>query len=147
MAYDPDDRRPPAREPEPGIAELVEGAVRRISTSIAIAGALIALGIYAGRPSTPRFDGFATERGIVRIDTRTGKMIGCEGGRCMTLIQRGQELAPNPNRIDNDEDEEPVTQPQQAQPPPAQKALPEPAPAPAAAPAPAEKAPAPGNGQ
>lgn len=137
-------RRP---EPEPGIAETIEGAVRRISTSIAIAGALIALGIYAGRPSTPRFDGFATERGIVRIDTRTGKMIGCEGGRCMTLIQRGQDLAPNPNLIDDEEDEEPVAEPRQAQPPPAQKALPAPSPAPVAAPAPAEKAPATGNGQ
>lgn len=126
-------------EPEPSFAEMVEGGVRRISTSIAIAGALIGLGIYAGRPSTPRFDGFATEKGIVRIDTRTGKMIGCENGRCMTLIQRGQGLAPNPNIIDDDEeDEEPVTEPQKASPPPAQKALPAPATQPAPANQPAQ---------
>ena len=121
-------------------ADMVEGAVRRISTSIAIAGALIGLGFYAGRPSTPRFDGFATERGIVRIDTRSGKMIGCEDGRCRTLIQRGQSLAPNPNIIDDDEeDAEPAIQPRQA-PPPAQKALPPPS-ASETAPAPAQPSP------
>ncbi len=91
---DPIERRPSA--PEPSLAETVDGAVRRIATSIAIAGIAVALAIYA-RPGPPRFEAFATEQGIVRVDTRKGTVIGCEGGRCMVLLRSGQDLAPNPN--------------------------------------------------
>jgi hypothetical protein len=110
------ERRP--IEPEPTLAEMVDNAVRRISTSIAIAGIAIALSIYA-RPGPSRYEAFATERGIVRIDTRKGTVIGCEGGQCVTLVRRGQRLGPNPNIVDDDE------------PPRALPAPPPPAPAPA----------------
>lgn len=125
----PRDRRD--REPEPTLADMVDGAVRRIATALAIAGAAIALAIYA-RPGPPRFQAFATPSGIVRIDTRSGTVIGCEAGRCMTLLRRGQPLASNPNR-----NPKALRAPAEtASPQSGQKALP----SPATAPAPAEPA-------
>ena len=83
------------REPEPSLGDVVEGAVRKIVSAVVIAGAAIALAIYA-RPAPPRYQAFATDNGIVRVDMRTGTVIACETGRCMTLLRRGQRLAPNP---------------------------------------------------
>ena len=119
----PDGRRPT----ESSLSDMVDGAVRRIATSIAIAGVAIALAVYA-RPGPPRYQAFATDDGIVRIDTRSGTVIGCEGGRCMTLLRKGQRLAPNPNRNINAPRPE-----ERSESPPAQKALPAPQPAPAPA--------------
>ena len=137
---EPTDRR--HSEPEPSFAEMVDNAVRRVATSIAIAGIAIALAIYA-RPGPNRFEAFATDDGIVRIDTRSGTVIGCETRRCMVLLQRGQDLAPNPNR---DPESAPPKAAVPATPQPSQKALPAPAqpspqaaPGPAAAPAPAQQ--------
>lgn len=87
------------REPlerEPNLNEIVDLAMRRMPAVLVIAGGAIALAIYA-RPGPPRYDAFATPTGIVRIDTRNGRMIACEGGRCMTVLERHQKLAPNPN--------------------------------------------------
>jgi hypothetical protein len=134
---DPREGRRP--DPEPSLAEVADSAVRRISTSIAIAGIAIALSIYA-RPGPPRFEAFATEAGIVRIDKSSGRVIGCEGGRCMVLLERGQDLGRNPNIIDDDEDDEP--RPALPAPQPSTKAAPPAAPAtapPTAAPAPANQ--------
>ena len=131
MAYD--DERPrraePSSPPQSPLADAIEGAVRRISTAIAIAGALVALAIYA-RPGPPTYQAFSTGSSIVRINTRTGSIFECVDGRCGIVVRRGQHLDRRP---------------------PA-KALPAPAPAPAPvvapAPAPAQKAlPAPANGQ
>ena len=88
-----------SREPlerEPNLNEILDLAMRRMAAALVIAGGAIALAIYA-RPSPARYDAFATPTGIVRIDTRNGKMIACEGGRCMTVLERHQRLAPNPN--------------------------------------------------
>jgi hypothetical protein len=127
------------REPDGGLVEVVDGAVRRLATAIAIAGALIGLGIYA-RPGPPRFEAFATPTGFIRIDTRSGTVIGCETGRCMTLLRRHQDLAPNPNRRP---DSAPTTRanetPRKALPAPATAPAPDPAVAPATAPAPANR--------
>ena len=122
---------------EETVASMVEGAVRRIATSLGIAGALIALAIYV-RPGPPSFQAFATDTGFVRIDTRSGTVIGCETGRCMTLLRRGQDLAPNPNR--EPDAVAPAAQPK-ALPAPDQRASPT---APPAAPA---RAPARGPGE
>jgi hypothetical protein len=124
------------RERQSPLGEIVDGAVRRLSTSIAIAGALIALAIYA-RPGPPTYQSFSTESGsIVRVNTRTGWIFECVEGRCGTVVRPGQRLAPRP--------------PAKALPAPAatpaapsgQKALPSPAAAPALPPNPAP-APAP----
>ena len=85
-------------ERDPTLNEILELATRRIAGALVIAGAAIALAIYA-RPSPARYEAFATDQGIVRIDKSSGKMIACEGGRCMTVLERHQRLAPNPNVI------------------------------------------------
>lgn len=85
------DRDEPEREPT--LVELAEGAVRKITTGIVIAGAAIALALYA-RPAPPRYQVIATDTGIARIDTRSGTVIGCEAGVCRTIVRRGQSLAP-----------------------------------------------------
>jgi len=84
------------REREPNLNEILDLAMRRMAAALVIAGGVIGLAIYA-RPGPARFDAFATPTGIVRIDTRNGKMIACEAGRCMTVLERHQKLAPNPN--------------------------------------------------
>ena len=126
------------RDEESPLLEVIDGAVRRIATSVAIAGVAIAIAVYA-RPGPPRFEAFATPTGFIRIDTRSGTVIGCETGRCMTLLRRHQDLAPNPNRRPGSA---PMTRANET----SQKALPAPANAPAPDPAVAPaKAPAPTN--
>lgn len=74
------------------IGEAIDGAVRRITTGIVIAGALIGLGIYA-RPGPARYDAFAFGDQIVRVDGRTGTIIACEGTRtCQIVLRRGQRV-------------------------------------------------------
>lgn len=94
-----DERYEPAPgEREPTLNEILDLAMRRMAAALVIAGGVVALAIYA-RPSPARFEAFATPSGIVRIDTRNGKMIACEAGRCMTVLERHQRLAPNPNLL------------------------------------------------
>ena len=74
------------------LGEAIDGAVRRITTGIVIAGALIGLAVYA-RPGPPRFDAFALGDQIVRVDGRTGTIIACEGTRtCQLVLRKGQRL-------------------------------------------------------
>ena len=74
------------------LGEAIDGAVRKITTGLVIAGALIGLGIYA-RPGPPRFDAFAFGNQIIRVDGRTGTIIACEGQQtCQLVLKRGQSL-------------------------------------------------------
>ena len=95
MALDPEtDRRGPDRDSSLG--DIIDAAVRRLSTSIAIAGALIALAIYA-RPGPPSFEAFPTDGGIVRVNTRSGTVLQCnEAGRCGIVVRKGQRLDRHP---------------------------------------------------
>ena len=73
------------------LGEAIDGAVRKITTGIVIAGGLIGLGIYA-HPE-PRFDAFAVGDRIVRVDSRSGTIIACEGTRtCELVLRKGQRL-------------------------------------------------------
>jgi hypothetical protein len=73
------------------LGEAIDGAVRKITTGIVIAGGLIGLGIYA-HPE-PRFDAFAFGNQIVRVDGKTGTIIACEGARtCRLVLRKGQRL-------------------------------------------------------
>lgn len=73
------------------LGEAIDGAVRKITTGIVIAGGLIGLGIYA-HPE-PRFDAFAFGDRIVRVDGKTGTIIACEDGRtCQLVLRKGQRL-------------------------------------------------------
>jgi hypothetical protein len=91
-----DSRQKVTGERDPTIGEIADLAMRRVATAIIIAGGAIALAIYA-RPGPPRYQAFASGAGIVRVDTRSGTVIGCDGGRCMILLQHGQRLSANPN--------------------------------------------------
>ena len=60
-----DDRtRRSERLDETSMADVIDSAVRRIATSIAIVGVAIALAIYA-RPGPPHFEAFATPTGFM----------------------------------------------------------------------------------
>ena len=77
---------------EPTTRELIDGAVRKLTTTIVIASGIIGLAIYS-RPGPPRFTAFAGEDGqIVRVDMRSGTVLACEGRQCMRIVQRGQRL-------------------------------------------------------
>jgi hypothetical protein len=115
----------------PALGDIVDSAVRRLSTSIAIAGALIALAIYA-RPGPPSYQAFSTGSSIVRVNTRSGSVLECVDGRCGIVVRHGQHLDRRPP---------PRALPAPAQTPPAQTA---PA-APAATTAPRLPAPEAGN--
>jgi len=112
----------PEHSREPALAELVDNVLRKLVTAIVIAGAIIAIAIYA-RPAPPRYQVAVGDGKIVRIDTRNGTVIACEAERCATVLRRGQHLERH-----------------LATPAPAPAALPAPAPQPGAAP---QRAPAP----
>jgi len=105
---------------ETPMMEMVDGAVRRIATSIAIAGIAIGLAIYA-RPGPPTYQAFSTGSSIVRVNMKTGWILECVEGRCGTVLRPGQDFDRRPPKA------APV--PSAAQP----KALPSPQATPAAA--------------
>jgi hypothetical protein len=121
------ERYRPAPEPErrDAEAELIDGALRKIITAIVIAAALIALAIYS-RPGPPRYQAVAAPDGrIIRVDTRKGTILACDGDQCWTVVRSGQHLAHNPGRPA-------LPAPAAPAPRPAPAAAPAPAPAPAA---------------
>ena len=86
-----DPRFDPA-EPEPSLSEVVETGIRSVTTGLVIAGAIVGLAIYA-RPGPPRFEALVDGDRIVRIDTRKGTIISCEGQQtCQLVLRRGQRL-------------------------------------------------------
>lgn len=91
------DRRDEREVPDspPALGEMVDSAVRRLSTAIAIAGALIALAIYA-RPGPPSYQAFSTGGSIVRVNTRSGTVLECVDGRCGIVVRQGQHLDRRP---------------------------------------------------
>jgi hypothetical protein len=78
-------------ETEGTLGDLAERASRRVVTAIVIAGTIVGLAIYS-RPGPPRFQAFAADGQIVRIDTRRGTVIACEVNQCWTVVRRGQRL-------------------------------------------------------
>ena len=117
------------------LADIVDGAARRIGTALMIGGAAIALAIYA-RPGPPRYQAIPTGSGIVRVDTRSGTVLHCVENGCYTVVRRGQSL------LDREERQKAREKAFGSTAPPAPEALPAPQPqkalpAPAAEPAPA----------
>jgi hypothetical protein len=74
------------------VPELAEKIGRNISAALVIGAGFIALAIYA-RPGPPRFQAFAAGSEIVRVDTRQGTVIACEGGQCFNIHHAGQHVA------------------------------------------------------
>jgi hypothetical protein len=85
----PSSARPEAAEPSR--AELVEVGIRKIMTSIVIAGGLIALAVYS-KDDPPQYQVAAADGRMYRINTQSGTVIGCEGRTCAIVLQRGQDL-------------------------------------------------------
>jgi hypothetical protein len=129
-------------EPSP-LHDLVDATVRRISTSMVMAGGLIAIALYFGggtRVEAPNYQITTTADGqaVYRVNTDNGSIVACRQNQCWVMQLASHDL----------EDEPP------AEPEPARLAPPSSAPAaapaqpPAAAPAPSQApaaAPAPAN--
>ncbi|HVQ08093.1 MAG TPA: hypothetical protein VMS43_06625 [Allosphingosinicella sp.] len=82
---------------ELSLADIVENAARKLVTAIVIAGGLIALAIYfRSSPSSPRYQAAVGDGRIVRVDTRNGTVLACEGTRCFQVLRRGQRLVDAP---------------------------------------------------
>src|SRR4051812_8058585 len=76
----------------PTLAEVADRAATRLPTVLVIAAGIIGLAIYA-RPAPPRFDAIVYGDQIVRIDHRTGTLIGCKADRCELILRHGQHLS------------------------------------------------------
>lgn len=102
---------PPETERPMSLNEMVDSSVRRVSTALVIAGAIVGLAVYA-RPGPPRFEAVVQGDRIIRVDTRKGTIISCEGQQtCQLILKSGQRL----------------TRVKRTDAPPAPKALPRPA--------------------
>ena len=88
------DPRSPSEPDQPpsSLSEAVEAGVRSLTTGLVIAGAIVGLAIYA-RPGPPRFEAVVDGDRIVRIDTRKGTIISCQGAQtCELILKSGQRL-------------------------------------------------------
>jgi len=84
-------RRYPVEEAPLTLDEVVDRAGRRIASALVAAGALIALAFY-WQPAPPRYQMVTSASQVLRIDTRKGTIIGCEGERCAIVLRHGQHL-------------------------------------------------------
>jgi pyruvate/2-oxoglutarate dehydrogenase complex dihydrolipoamide acyltransferase (E2) component len=135
--------REPEERPSPSsLHEMVDATVRRISTSMVLAGGLIAIGLYAGGGTSieaPPYQITTSADGqtVYRLNTDSGSIVACRDNQCWLMQYGSRDL----------EDEPPApSAPPARLPAPATTPAEAPAPAqaPAAAPAPAP-APAPAN--
>jgi hypothetical protein len=113
--------RVPEPEPEPTLGESIDAAVRKVVTSIVIAGGLIALGLYSsggsGDPSVDYQITSTPDGTVYRLDSEDGRIVACREQRCWRLLSSRRD-------IDEDEPEEneaaALPAPAQTQTPPAQ---------------------------
>lgn len=78
-------------ETELSIGEWLDKASRRVTTAVLMAGALIAISIYA-KPGPPRYDIAAADGRVVRVDTRTGAVISCGSEGCLSVHKSGGRI-------------------------------------------------------
>jgi len=81
-------------ETELSIGEWLDKASRRVTTAVLMAGALIAISIYA-KPGPPRYDIAAADGRVVRVDTRKGDMISCGADGCISVHRPGGRIDRN----------------------------------------------------
>ena len=142
-----DDRDPYLRDaPETSrsfLADTLDLLGRRIGGALVLAGALVGIGLYTGGgdgDEAPKYQAFAADGEVFRVNTENGTIIACNATRCMRILARGQELA-------EDEGSTLFTRAPGGQQVPQQPQLPAPSPqqapaAPAPQPAPAAQPPA-----
>ena len=86
------DYRSDPAEPPPSMGEAIEAGVRGLTTGLVIAGAIVGLAIWA-RPGPPRFEALVDGDRIIRVDTRKGTIISCEGQQtCQIVLRSGQRV-------------------------------------------------------
>ena len=69
---------------------------RRIGGALVLGGALIGLGLYWGGDSgdeAQRYQAFAADGEVFRVNTDSGTIIACNANRCVQVLESGQELA------------------------------------------------------
>jgi hypothetical protein len=109
-----------AEEAELTMGEILDRGARRITTGLVIAGAFVGLGLYS-QPGPQRYQAFETDSGIVRLNTKSGDLILCDGQKCTSVHRRGQKIDRTRSRLLP----APAAPPAPAQAPaPAQPALP-----------------------
>lgn len=87
-----DFRSPHEPEQPSSMSEVIETGIRSVTTGLVIAGAIVGLAIYA-RPGPPRFEALVDGNRIIRVDTRKGTIISCEGQQtCQLILRSGQRL-------------------------------------------------------
>lgn len=128
-----------ALDREPTLAETIDGAVRKIVTSVVLAGGLIALGIYSsGSDASVDYQIATTPDGkVYRLNSENGRILACQGQHCWRLPTGSDHLKDGPPA-----QAAPAAQPVQQQPEPARVAPGQPAPqlpAPENRPAPAQR--------
>jgi hypothetical protein len=85
-----------SRPAEPSLSDIAENAVRKIVTSVVIAGGFVALAIYF-QAAPPRYQAAVGDGRVVRIDTKTGTVIACDAQGCAIVLRRGQRLEERSN--------------------------------------------------
>ena len=113
---------------EPTLAESIDAAVRKIVTSLVIAGGLIAVGLYASRGGDPSVDyqiATTPDGKIYRLSSESGRIIACQGSHCWELLDRGQDLEDGPPAAPPPAQPAPQTQAVTSQPAPAQLPAPQ----------------------
>ena len=68
----------------------------KLAWAIAAAGLMVGGAIYY-RQDAARYQGFAVGPDIMRLDTRTGAVIGCDATDCVLMIDPERPLRRNPN--------------------------------------------------
>lgn len=82
--------------------DLIDMLGRRISGAILFAGVAIGIGLFAGGNDTeieaPRYQSFAADGEVFRLNTDSGTLIACSAtAPCRIILQRGQDLAEDQN--------------------------------------------------
>ncbi len=86
-----------------GLSDFVDMLGRRLSGAILGAGAMIAIGLYAGGGGggdveAQKYQAFATDGEVFRLNTDSGTLIACSAtAPCRIVLQRGQDLAEDQN--------------------------------------------------
>lgn len=86
-----------------GLSDFVEMLGRRLSGAILGAGAMIAIGLYAGggggtEVEAQKYQAFAIDGEVFRLNTDSGTLIACSAtAPCRIVLQRGQDLAEDQN--------------------------------------------------
>ena len=74
------------------MSEVIDAGARKVTTGLVIAAGILGLAVYA-RPGPPRFEAVVDGDRIVRVDTRKGTIISCQGQQtCQLIVRSGQRL-------------------------------------------------------